>query len=683
MLKLNTLKVLVLISIIFLSMGFIGGSEEKLIDLSAENSNFYQENLCNYTIFDLMKAHSTNITVEFRNDPSGSVECFGKNSWLEYIPPKPIEREPYLFEEEKIRIWLSTNLSVDILVQSLFWLILFTFIPKIKEKEFSKKYILILLNTILFYIHLVGEKEYYKYFSRDFDSEILSREFNGNLYYENYYLYFYLLAIAFISYVALYLLESRFFNLINYSPFVFLFYGTFTGLNLNIYLIIIGLLGLHSLIHKGANRKLTLAYFVFSVFWIINLNQKDIIFDVDKLRGFVNSSQSLFSLIYWTLIFYFLINGIIYLVQESKEFFSLNIFKRNLIITGSSIFIFGNLAAISKFFNYFSFYFLGLNKFGMRSIESISGNTWRGIAPSAEGMGEFFAFILLFISFILYEKKSKLILIEYAGLALIIFGLIRANNFAAISSFIFLFIFYVIYTKFKGIKLLFIFSFLFLFFASLSYSFIFKDFSYDNLSNRILYEAVAASDIQYNQETNQYGWDQARQANYKYILEIPKENSNLSSSLRFSLEQYTYNNIDNLPSVISIINIGSYFINRAEKWGIFLSKYNPDSFELLFGYGPQQFTEYYFDHPTEFNYGLFLPHSSILNYLLFFGIFGLLILSKIIYSQVSDKKIDLYNKFLIIYFVLNFIKSDSLFYFPNLFLFVIVLSSLNTQENYE
>ena len=36
MLKLNTLKVLVLISIIFLSMGFISGSGEELTDLSPE-----------------------------------------------------------------------------------------------------------------------------------------------------------------------------------------------------------------------------------------------------------------------------------------------------------------------------------------------------------------------------------------------------------------------------------------------------------------------------------------------------------------------------------------------------------------------------------------------------------------------------------------------------------------------
>ena len=93
----------------------------------------------------------------------------------------------------------------------------------------------------------------------------------------------------------------------------------------------------------------------------------------------------------------------------------------------------GNLAAINKLVNYFSFYFLGLNKFGMRSLESISGNTWRGIAPSAEGMGEFFGFVVLFTVLISFDKKIKLNFFEVI-LLITIFGIARTNNFAAISS---------------------------------------------------------------------------------------------------------------------------------------------------------------------------------------------------------------------------------------------------------
>ena len=73
-----------------------------------------------------------------------------------------------------------------------------------------------------------------------------------------------------------------------------------------------------------------------------------------------------------------------------------------------------------------------------------------------------------------------------------------------------------------------------------------------------------------------------------------------------------------MPSFISIVNVSSYLINRSEKWGIFFAKYDP-FIEFIFGYGPQQITNYYFDHPTKYNYGLFLPHSSLFNYLIFFG----------------------------------------------------------------
>lgn len=681
MLKKSSLKILLLVVIIFLSMGFLNDSQEELIAINPEGLNFYQENLCKFTIFKLLNVHDTDIKLELRNDPSGSVECFGKNSWSEYTPPKPVKNELNVFEEEKITIWIATNQSVDILLQSLFWLILFSYIPKTNKIEIKKKCLLVLLNTIIFYLHLIGEKDYYKNFSREFDIDIISKEYSGELYYQNYYLYIYLFAVALISFICIYLLESRFNNLINYSPFIFLIYGTYAGLNLNIYLIILCLIGLNSVINKGLNKKFTFIYFIFTLFWIINLNQKNFNFDVDKLRGFVNSSQSLISLIYWSVMFYFLINGITSLIKTTREFYNLNKFKRNLIITGSLIFIFGNLSAISTLFNFFSYYFLGLNKFGMRSVESIGGNTWRGIAPSAEGIGEFFAFVLLFLFINLFEKKLKLNLTEIVLLPFIILGLIRSNNFAATSSFLIIVVLYILLKKFKGLKLALVMSFLSILMISIVYSVVFKEFSYENLSNRIFYEAVSASEIDYIQETNQYGWDQAKQANYQYILEIPREKSNLSTSLRFSLEQYTYNNIENLPSILSIINIGSYFINRSEKWGIFLAKYNPDKFQFLFGYGPQQFTQYYFEHPTKYNYGLFLPHSSLMNYLIFFGIFGLLILFSVLYSQIKNYKFNLQFKFLIFYFVLNLIKSDALFYLPNLILFLIIIYLPNIKEN--
>ena len=126
--------------------------------------------------------------------------------------------------------------------------------------------------------------------------------------------------------------------------------------------------------------------------------------------------------------------------------------------------------------------------------------------------------------------------------------------------------------------------------------------------------------------------------------------------------------------MVSVFNIGSKFINRSEKWGIFLAKYNPSVSEFLFGYGPNQLTNYYFDHPTKYNYGLFLPHSSLFNYLIFFGLFGVLLMLFFVYKNISKSRTEYLWIYFTIFLFLNFIKSDSLLYLPNVILTITIIN---------
>ena len=661
--------------VVFVSMGFYSIADEPAIELHPEHTGFYQERSCSFSIFELINEDRERYNVEFLHEPSGNIECFGKNSWFEYQPPKLIENGWETNEPDKIKIWISTNMSLDLLVQSIVWILLFSFIPKKKQKNLKNIHIVCLLSTIIFYFHLVGEGSYYKNISREYDISILSREFSGDLYYENYYLYLYLGTIYIISYLLISLSQYRFYSYINYIPYVFVIFGTYASLNLNIYLIFFTVIGLFALFEKKVNAKLSILYFLFSIYWILNLDAKELNFDVDKLRGFVNSSQTTVSVVYWTLIFYLLICGLSYLFSESKDFFDGKVFRRNLLISSSMIFLIGNLAALNKLTNYFVFYFFGLNKFGMRSQQSIAGNTWRGIAPSAEGMGEFFAFVILFTVIFSFQKKYKLNYLEILLFLVTLFGLIRSNNFAAMSSIFVIIILYFANEKIGSKKLLIVFTTVLVVLSGFVYSQFFREFSYSYLSSNILYEGVKASEIDYEMSVNQYGLNQAEQANYQYILEIPDDSANLSSSLRFLLENYTYGyNIKYIPSLVSVVNIGSYFINRSEKWGIFFAKYNPSVDEFLLGYGPQQITHYYFDHPTKYNYGLFLPHSSIFNYLIFFGFSGLILIISIIFFKFKKEDVNSLTILLVLFFFLNFIKSDSLLYLPNLILLILILN---------
>ena len=89
-------------------------------------------------------------------------------------------------------------------------------------------------------------------------------------------------------------------------------------------------------------------------------------------------------------------------------------------------------------------------------------------------------------------------------------------------------------------------------------------------------------------------------------------------------------NIPLIPNIIALISTVSLIINRTEMWGIFIAKYNPTLLESLFGTGPLQLNKYLSEHsirldlPNYRQQELFLPHSSLLDFLIFFGFFGLL-----------------------------------------------------------
>ena len=103
-------------------------------------------------------------------------------------------------------------------------------------------------------------------------------------------------------------------------------------------------------------------------------------------------------------------------------------------------------------------------------------------------------------------------------------------------------------------------------------------------------------------------------------------------------------------------------------------KYNPDPQSLLFGYGPQQITEYYLSHRTKYNSGLVLPHSSLLDYLIFFGLFGILFIIIYLANSIWKNKNNYFYFCLISFLLINLIKSDSLLYSSSLLLFIFIFN---------
>ena len=266
--------------------------------------------------------------------------------------------------------------------------------------------------------------------------------------------------------------------------------------------------------------------------------------------------------------------------------------------------------------------------------------------PSAETIGEFFS-LIIFI-YLINSINTKKINSEIFLLIFPIIGLLASNNKAAVISLIFC-IYLKINNSFsikKIYKTLFysaasILFLLFVGFENIGYSFEFTANNFINIGN-------------------------------DYILDQQ------STSLSY------LNNLDP-QSIINflLLAIGqvAYFINRSELWGIFLSRYSPDSLNVLLGSGPYSLAKQYseiniskYKYASNIEMGFLLPHSSVLLIFLFTGLVGLITFLYLIIKQLNILKNNEYDAFLVILLLtISMVKSDSILYMPWLIMYLCLL----------
>ena len=422
----NSIKIFLLILIILLPWGMSNLQDDlnaKYIDSSTVG--YYQINTCEISFIETLLKNGFNQNVTYAIDHYSSIKCFGKINGVDQVG-------------DSFKVAVGTNILINFLIQSFFWLLLASYIRKGEKKEFKNKMFSTFSLITLFLLHLFGENKFYQIGVRNFD---LTTSLS------NFFILSLILNFIIVIYFIWILFEYRLSNLILYLPFVFLLSSTFNYMNYNFLLLVFSFFGIQNLIESDFSKKYSLTYLSFCLFWLLHQNSNSYLFDVDKLRGFSNSSLNIPSVLFWMLSFYLLIHGIIYITKNSLQNIEPKVIVKNFLITGSLITFFGFLSAYSSIFNFFSYYYFGLNKRAMSELSSISGNTWRGLAPSAESIGEFFAYSIFLFLFYVYKKQIKMTWLYAIFLLINIFGMIRANNVAAILSIIVLFIIFVVNQK--------------------------------------------------------------------------------------------------------------------------------------------------------------------------------------------------------------------------------------------
>lgn len=613
-------------------------------EIRQENNSFYETNSCQVSLINFLRSNPKAIYQDhyfFRPENKTSISCFGKIFSVSVLE-KNLETQFY--------IYIGTNSFISLIIQSLFWIIVFSFIKKDSNSN------LIILKANLKWITLFVSAYFFTYSiyaeSRFYESSFYIFDFIN---FRSYILIF--LIFIFIILNTIDILHIRIKNLINYLPFIYLFSGIYSGYNLTVFSILFFYFGLYSILEGKNKNTLIKIYLILSIWWLVN-SDGNFYFNVGKLRGFTSSSFDFNSNLYWIVFFPIFILGIYEVFNFSKEYFDLSKFSKNISIASFSMIIIGILGSNFPIFNYFTYYYLGFQRYVIESQNPIAIDqyseriSWRGVFSSSETVGEFYGFCLIIILFqIMQSKKNRTI--DKLGILSAGLGLYFSDNKTVIILTFLIIIYYLVIQNFNVSK-----KNLLLFLTIFSTLTIILLLTILGSSNYLASFEFTSNSIVSQAEN--YQFENIYSSSYLYI--------------KSSIEKQNF-----FSFIFKLFSSLSFLLNRSEMWGLFIAKYNPSFLEVFFGSGPQSFGQLYGEIPIKSPDSLFLPHSSLLSYLLFFGFIPLVTVVGYFLTQLFLKKNFVEYKIIIVFLLINLLKNDSINYSSAFifYFFLVLLSAKN------
>lgn len=611
------LKLSIFLFILILPWFLFGiDSDVEAVKITSDLS-FYEINTCSISLVDFLK-ENPNVMYQdhykLRVNNYSSMRCFGTLTGVDQI-------------NHVFYISVGTNSFLNILLQTFFWCFLISLIRKTNNFEISLSYLSsIIFSSLIFVFMFYAEERFYV-------KNLYFFDFNSF----RYFLQLWLL-ILLICGISFYFLNTRIKSLNNYLPFLYLVIGVFSGNNLNFFVMGITVFGFTRLFEQ---KKLWInKYLLFALIflWTNNAYNKEYFVDPDKIRGFTSTIFTSSSILLYSIMFVFLINGLIYIVNHDGNF-KIWIYLTNFLYSAVAIVGLGYISSSNPLINFINFYYLGGNKVGIERSNVFELNewgerlSWRGQYASAETIGEFFAIGILIYLYMAMSREIRVEKFQIFLLSFSILGLFLSNNRAALLSiFICIVIFLIKKNKHnKFIKFIGPVSLFSLFLILIGSSNLM--FTYDFLKESLTSDAIF------------------------YSLE-----NNYSSSLNYIL---SLENKSLVAKIISLISVFAFFVNRSELWGIFIARYNPEIQEFLFGTGFFNFGQLYGDISINPTYSFLLPHSSVLTLILFLGLVNVIAIIILLLKNIISGRVKFDNVFsyLSIFVVLNLLKSDSLLYF--------------------
>lgn len=628
--KIIFLLFIFLIPWIFLS--FNNGIEPEKI---TSDLRFYEINTCSISLFEFLSENPNVIYQDhykIRFNDYSAMKCFGTITGIDQI-------------KDVFYISIGTSAYLNLFLQSIFWCLMLSFINKSREIIISLKLILSLnISSLLTVLIIYSEERFHV-------QNIYFHDFNEYIYILQLFL-----TVLLISVSCYYFLYTRIDNLGNYFPFLFLIIGVYSGFNINFFTIGVTVFGIYRFLDE---KKLVLKhyYLLFLLFiWSNNAYNKGYFIDPDKIRGFTSSIFTTQNIFLYSLFFLFLVNGLIAIIKTQKNF-DIEKFFKNSVRSALCVLLVGYLGSSFPIVNFFSYYYFGLNKYGIDRSNLFELNqwgerlAWRGNFSSAETIGEFFALVIFIYIYLILFKKITFTYQLFLLITIVGIGLLLSNNRAALISLIFI-CSVLILKKNRNNNFFKLSIILFLIVTTIVLVGI-NNFDY---SLSFISDSVLNNSMFYSFDSNNY-----------------------STAVEYLIEQKDSKTL--IYSLFSIFSVFGFYINRSQLWGLFFSRYSPEIQEVLFGSGLNNFGQLYGEMNINSTKSFLLPHSSLLSLLLFIGLINVSILLYFFFTKIVSqiRYTDNIFIYLSIFVFLNLLKSDSILYlgsFINYFFFFYTASEL-------
>ena len=296
--KVNTniviFKILLLIVLIFLPFSLSDYSDTITPEKITSDLRFYEINTCSISLFEFLLenpnvVYQDHYKIRFNN--YSSISCFGQITGIDQIG--------YTFF-----ISIGTNTILNLFLQTIFWILLISFIPKKMEISFKVSNLVsfIFLSTLFCFV-FYSEQRFYSKSLFEFD-------LNRN----NTYLYIFVYFL-FVSIFSFYFLNSRDDNIINFLPFAYLIIGVYSGTNIYFLSVFFSVYGIQNILtHKKIRKKFTNVNLLI-LFWSFNAVGLNYYLKPDKVRGLSSSVYNFLSVFSWSLLMFFLCLVCTYLLK--------------------------------------------------------------------------------------------------------------------------------------------------------------------------------------------------------------------------------------------------------------------------------------------------------------------------------------------------------------------------------